>query len=107
MGKRAPLRMQWSKRERDYEYVWDRHAADGHWLAYLVNYGARAAVKQDDDPALLSAPEVVRRLRAELDARGFDPDTLVIRVMRKRDHSPDEQASADNRADTGSDGEGA
>lgn len=86
MSKRAELRMTWSKREHDYVYRWDRSSHDGAMLHCIFDLGAAFFVRRDGErrDRLPSIGETVARLRAELDRRGFDPDTLTISVRRKR-----------------------
>lgn len=75
----------WSRRERDFETWHDRQPGDGHWLNWLVMEGMRAVVTTDEERGLyLSAPETVRRFRAQCEARGFDPDTFRVSLRRKR-----------------------
>jgi len=87
MSKRAELRMVWSKREQDYVYHFDRAPQDGHMMHNLLTFGAGFVVAKDGETARrgdITGPEMVRRLRAELERRGYDPDTLTISVRRKR-----------------------
>jgi len=75
MSKRAELRMVWSKR-------------DGHMLHNLLTYGAGFVVADRDELArrgAITGTEMIRRLREELERRGYDPDTLTISVRRKRE----------------------
>lgn len=85
MSKRPELRAVWSKRERDIVYHFDKRPQDGHWIASLLTEGARETVKRPgEESVFLSWNETLRRLRETLETRGYDPDTLVISVRRKR-----------------------
>jgi hypothetical protein len=87
MAKRAELRAVYSKRERDMVYHWDRRSQDGCFLSTLLTEGARSSVLTPEELSrgvYLSWDETLRRLRATLEARGYDPDTLTISVRRKR-----------------------
>lgn len=83
MGKRAELRAVWSKREQDIVYHFDKRPEDGHFLASLMTEGARRTVSENESE-YVSWTETLKRLRATLVARGYDPDTLTISVRRKR-----------------------
>ena len=86
MGKRAPLRMQWSKREQDYEQHWDRSKQDGHFLFGLFLHGVGWLTKDDEHcyngVDLRSYSQKRDAFRAELRRRRFDPDTFTICVKR-------------------------
>lgn len=88
MTKRAELRAEWSKRECDIVYHYDRRPEDGNMLHSLLNYGMAFVGLQPGEPTSLhttmSSAEALRRFRATLEARGYDPDTFRISVRRKR-----------------------
>ncbi len=87
--------MWWSKRERDLVTSWDRNAMDGHFLNALLNLGADRLMREDGDGVgLQPIGQSVARLRAELERRGFDPDTFTISVRRKRQSSPPTTSTA-------------
>lgn len=89
MTKRAPLRMQWSKREQDYESHWDRSRSDGHLLYGLFLYGVGWPTREEEHVSngvdLRSYEQQRDAFRAELRRRGFDPDTFTISVKRIQD----------------------
>ena len=89
MGKRAPLRMTWSKREQDFVLHYDKSSADGSLIHNLFTMGAPAAMKEPGEtyPRLLGCQEINRRLRETLRNRGFDPDTFQISVKRLKSES--------------------
>jgi hypothetical protein len=87
MAKRAELRAVYSKRDRDIVYHFDKRPQDGHFIASLLTEGARATVMEPEEHqrgVYLSWSETLRRLRATLEVRGYDPDTLTISVRRKK-----------------------
>ena len=100
MAKRAELRAVYSKRERDIVYHWDKRPQDGRLIASLLTEGARATVLEPEEHqrgVYLSWNETLRRLRATLEARGYDPDTLTISVRRRRATAPVEERAASGR----------
>lgn len=80
MTKRAELRAVWSKRERDFMFHHDKQRADGHFLHSFMRAGRMAVTP--------GASESTDAFRAELERRGFDPDTFQISVRRKREAKP-------------------
>lgn len=88
MSKKAELRAEWSKREQDIVYHYDKRSQDGHMLHSLLNYGMAFVGLQPGEPtsraSMMSSAEALRRFRATLEARGYDPDTFRISVRRKR-----------------------
>lgn len=88
MNKKAELRAEWSKREQDIVYHYDKQRADGHMLHSLLTHGMGFVGLRPGEPTSLhttmSSAEALRRFRATLEARGYDPDTFRISVRRKR-----------------------
>ena len=79
MSKRAELRVLWSKREGDFMFHHDRSRADGHFLHSFMRAGRMGV--------LPGGSESTAAFRAELEKRGFDPNTFQISVRRKREVS--------------------
>lgn len=58
------LMARWSKREKDIEFSWPKHKADGHYLYGVFQYGEKGAL-------------------AELERRGYDLTTLRFSIALK------------------------
>jgi hypothetical protein len=84
LGKRAELRMVWSRREGDFVFHYDRSPQDGWLLHNLLTHGAMWVTRREGETGSADG-EMVERLRAELERRGYDPNTLTISVRRRRE----------------------
>jgi hypothetical protein len=80
MSKRAELRVVWSKRESNFLIHHDRHTADGHFMYSFLRAGVTDVIGDPFDVTMAA-------FRAELEKRGFDPNTFQISVRRKREVS--------------------
>lgn len=77
---KVAVRLLWDKRKRDWVYVYDRRPMDGHWMHCAINFLAAAMGDKKREPFQQSTLDA---FRAEMEARGFDPDTLTISVRWK------------------------
>lgn len=83
MGKRAPVRVVWSKRERDFMMHFDKSGADGHMMNSFLGGGIRAVLHIDfGEGVAMGSRRQTEKFREELRKRGLDPDTFQISVKR-------------------------
>lgn len=78
MGRKPALLAWWSKRQRDLVYEWAGDSSDRWLLHNLLMYGMGFTVRKHGGDA-----DVVPAFRAELERRGYDPDSFRVSVRRK------------------------
>jgi hypothetical protein len=82
MAKRAELMAVWSKRHNDM-VIYQDDPANGVLLSKVLTFGVGFPVQKEGEKQP-TGPEMWRRFRAELESRGFDPDTFTVSVRRKK-----------------------
>lgn len=91
--RRDGIELRWSKRERDYVAHFSRGKWNANLLLSLFHAMSEHAVTFFDQrrpvpPLEGLLPPDTARLRAELRARGLDPDTLRISVSYAKPRTP-------------------